>query len=237
MDATKIRALAVATALAVFNVVVDPRLPGRTRPVVRTLVGTGLLGTSRTAPGLRPPALWSGVRTGSVAAAAVAATVAATTAVPVVRTAMRERDLPPGLASWLLLGIPLGTVWSEEAAFRGALGAMGTEAFGPAGGRLLQAATFGISHIPDARAAGEPVVGTVLVTGVAGWLLDWLMRRSSSLAAPLLVHLALNETGALCAVLSRRGRGGAQAPSNSRISSGMPSTSGETVVFTHRPSG
>ncbi|MBU8831549.1 Rv0804 family intramembrane glutamic endopeptidase [Mycolicibacterium goodii] len=200
MAGIKIRALALAALLTVWNVVVDPRIPARIRPLVRVSVGTGLLGLTRTAPGLEPPAVWSGVRTGSIAAAAVASTVAAATALPPVRGAMRVRKRPPSVVSWLLLGIPLGTVWSEEAAFRGALGVMGTEAFGPAGGRLLQATAFGLSHIPDARATGEPVLGTVLVTGVAGWFLDWLMYRTQSLAAPLLVHLALNETGALGAV-------------------------------------
>jgi membrane protease YdiL (CAAX protease family) len=141
--------------------------------------------------------LWSGVRTGSIAASAVASTVAATTVLPAVRGAMQERNRPASVVSWLLLGIPLGTVWSEEAAFRGALGVMGAEAFGPAAGNLVQATAFGLSHIPDARAAGEPVLGTVLVTGVAGWWLGLLMQRTGSLAAPLLVHLALNETGAL----------------------------------------
>lgn len=205
MTAAKFRALALAAALTAWNVVVDPRLPERCRPVVRALVGTALLALSRAAPGsrrsgLRPPALWSGMRTGSVAAAVVASSVVATTALPAVRTAMRERELPPAVAFWLMLGIPLGTVWSEEAAFRGALGAVGTGAFGHTGGRLLQATAFGLSHIPDARAAGEPVVGTVLATGAAGWFLDWLMHRTKSLAAPLLVHLALNEAGALAAV-------------------------------------
>lgn len=204
MAAGKIRVLTLAAALTGWNVVVDPRIPERIRPVVRAAVGTGLLALSRTAPGLTPPALWSGVRTGSVAAAAAASTVSAATALPAVRAAMRERELPPSVASWLLLGIPVGTVWSEEAAFRGALGAMGTEAFGTTGGRLLQAMAFGLSHVPDARAVGEPVIGTVLVTGAAGWFLDWLRYRTQSLAAPLLVHLALNETGALGVVWHAR---------------------------------
>ncbi|MCP6646575.1 CPBP family intramembrane metalloprotease, partial [Klebsiella pneumoniae] len=71
----------------------------------------------------------------------------------------------------------------------------------------MQAATFGLSHIADARATGDPVLGTVLVTGVAGWLFAWLADRSGSLAAPMLVHLAINEAGAIAA-LSVRGRQG-----------------------------
>jgi uncharacterized protein len=40
----------------------------------------------------------------------------------------------------------------------------------------------------------------VLVTGVAGWLFGWLADRSGSLAAPMLVHLAINEAGAIAAL-------------------------------------
>jgi membrane protease YdiL (CAAX protease family) len=114
---------------------------------------------------------------------------------------MNERELPQHAAGWLLVRIPIGTVWSEEAAFRGALGTVAAQAFGPKGGRLLQASAFGLSHVADARGAGESVVGTVLVTGVAGWLFGWLHDRSGSLVTPMLAHLAINEAGAVAAVV------------------------------------
>jgi membrane protease YdiL (CAAX protease family) len=117
---------------------------------------------------------------------------------------MRRKILPDKPARWLLLRIPLGTVWSEEATFRAALGSVGTAAFGPSGGQLLQASAFGLSHIADARAAGEPVLGTVLVTGAAGWAFGWLAQRSGSLAAPMLAHLAANEAGAIAALVVQR---------------------------------
>ena len=103
-----------------------------------------------------------------------------------------------------MLGIPVGTVWSEEAAFRAALTAIAARAFGARGARLLQSVTFGLSHIADARATGEPLVPTVLVTGVAGWMFGRLAERSGSLAAPMLVHLAINEAGALAALAVQR---------------------------------
>jgi membrane protease YdiL (CAAX protease family) len=81
---------------------------------------------------------------------------------------------------------------------------VGSRAFGKSQGRLLQAAVFGLSHIADARATGEPVVATVLVTGVGGWLFGWLADRSGSLAAPMLVHLAINEAGGVAALLVQR---------------------------------
>jgi membrane protease YdiL (CAAX protease family) len=119
---------------------------------------------------------------------------------------MAVRDPPATARDWLLLRIPVGTVWSEESAFRAALGAAGSAAFGRHGGILLQATAFGLSHIPDARATGEPVAATVLVTGIAGWLFGWLADRSGSLVAPMLAHLAINEAGAI-AVLAARSPG------------------------------
>jgi membrane protease YdiL (CAAX protease family) len=79
-------------------------------------------------------------------------------------------------------------------------------ALGPGPGRLLQAAAFGLSHVVDARRTGEPVIGTVLATGMAGWLFGWLTARSGSVVAPMLVHLAVNEAGAVAAMaVQRRG--------------------------------
>ena len=97
-------------------------------------------------------------------------------------------------------------MWSEEAAYRAALGTVAADAFGPTGGRLLQSAAFGLSHIADARGTGEPVVPTVLVTGAAGWLFAWLYERSGSLIAPMLAHLAVNEAGAVAALAVQKSR-------------------------------
>jgi membrane protease YdiL (CAAX protease family) len=179
---------------------VGPRIPPRSYALTHAALGAGLVAITRASLGLRPPALWSGLRLGLAAAAAVAAGVAATTALPSVRVAMAQRELPEPAARWLALRIPLGTVWSEEAAFRAVLGTLGADAFGPAGGRLVQAAAFGLWHIADARSTGQPVIGTVLVTGAAGWLFDWLRERSGSLATPMLAHLAINEAAALAAL-------------------------------------
>ena len=86
------------------------------------------------------------------------------------------------------------------------------DAFGPTPGRLLQSAAFGLSHIADARGTGEPVLGTVLATGVAGWVFGWLYARSGSLAAPMLVHLAVNEAAGLAALACNGALGVAPAP-------------------------
>jgi CAAX protease family protein len=198
----RLGALALAAALIGWSFV-SPRLPGAWRVAVQAGVGVLLVLVTRAPLGLRPPRLWAGMRLGSVAGAVAGGVIAATTRVPPVRLSMATRELPESVPGWLLLRIPVGTVWAEEAAFRGALAHAGCGAFGKSGGRLLQAAAFGLCHIADARATGEPVVPTVLVTGVGGWLFGRLADRSGSLAAPMLAHLAINEAGAVAALIVR----------------------------------
>jgi uncharacterized protein len=172
--------------------------------VLQAGVGWLLVLATRAPLGLTPPRLWAGIRLGSAAGAVAAIGIAATTAVPMVRLPMAVRELPASASGWLGLRIPVGTVWAEEAAFRAALASVGADAFGPSAGRLLQAATFGLFHIANAVETGEPPVATVLVTGIAGWLFGWLAERSGSLAAPMLLHLAINETGAVAALAVQR---------------------------------
>lgn len=198
------RASALAAGLIGYSFTAGLELPGRRHPVVQGVLGTALAVAVRAPLGLRPPTLWTGLRLGGATAGAVAAAVAATTAIPRVRMAMNERDLPARAWQWLAFEIPVGTVWSEEMAFRAALGTLAAAAFGPGTGRLLQAAAFGLSHVHDAKVTGEPVVGTVLVTGLAGWMFGWLAERSGSMVAPVLAHLAINEAGAVAALLVQR---------------------------------
>ena len=199
----RIWALSLSGALVVWSFV-SPRLPSAWRVVLQAGVGGLLVLVTRAPLGLCPPRLWAGLRLGSAAGAAAATAIAATTPLPPLRLSMAVRTLPASVPGWLLLRIPIGTVWAEEAAFRAALATAGSGAFGKSGGRLLQAATFGLSHIADARATGEPVVATVLATGIGGWLFGWLADRSGSLATPMLVHLAINETGAIAALTVQR---------------------------------
>ncbi len=175
-------------------------------PLVKAGFGTAVAALTRTPTGLTGAELRSGIRVGVVAASIVAAGVAAGVALPAVRAGMVARILPQPAWKWLLVDIPIGTVWTEEALYRGAVATVATDVAGPALGRLLQAFIFGLSHIPDARGAGEPVLGTVLVTGTAGWVFGWLATRSGSLLAPALAHLAINEAGAVAALLVQRRR-------------------------------
>ncbi|MBO0680148.1 CPBP family intramembrane metalloprotease [Mycolicibacterium sp. S2-37] len=204
MQRKRVRASGIAAALVAWSFV-SPRLRPTVHPFANAAIGTALAAWARAPLGLAPPALWLGLRSGTVAAATVATAVAAGAALPAVRDTMAERRLPDGAAArWLLLRIPLGTAWAEEASYRGALTHLCVDAFGPSTGRLVQSATFGLSHIADARAAGEPVLRTVAVTAAAGWVFAALAARSGSLAAPLLAHLAVNEAGAVAALLVQR---------------------------------
>jgi uncharacterized protein len=199
----KLQALGLAAAL-----VLDSALSPRRHPLTQALLAAGLVAVTKAPLGFRPPALWSGLRVGSVAACVVTVAVAAGSALPRVRAAMADRTPPASPAMWLALQIPVGTVWAEEAAYRAALATLAADGFGRRTGRLVQAIAFGLSHIPDARAAGEPVAGTVVVTAAAGWVFGALAERSGSLAAPLLTHLAINEAGALAALRVQSRRGG-----------------------------
>jgi uncharacterized protein len=204
MRASKFRAVGLAAALVGWSFAA-PRV--RWHPIPNASLGTGLVAITRSPLGLRPPVLWSGIRYGLAAGGVAALGIAAITALPPVRSAMAQRDLPEHPGRWLLLSIPIGTVWPEEAAYRATLGTVAEEAFGAPRGRLLQAAAFGLWHIVDARITGQPVIGTVLLTGIAGWFFGWLHTRSGSLAAPMLVHLAVNEAAGLAALgVQRRAR-------------------------------
>lgn len=204
MNTKQIRAVGLAAALVGWSFTVGLDRPWRRHPLAQAAYGTALAVATRSSLGLRPPALQSGLRVGAAVAGAVSAGVAMATAVPRVRVAMGDRELPQRPARWLGVEIPLGTVWSEETAFRGALATLAADAFGAGGGRLLQAATFGLTHVPDALKTGETIVGTVLATGAAGWVFALFKERSGSLLAPVLAHLAINEAGAVAALAVQR---------------------------------
>ncbi|MGB8391560.1 type II CAAX prenyl endopeptidase Rce1 family protein [Mycobacterium sp.] len=197
------RVLSLAATLVGLSFV-SPRLPNRWRVTLQAGVGGLLVLVTRAPLGLRPPRLWVGLRLGLLVGLAAASVIATATLAPPVRLSMSVREPPASVPGWLLVRIPVGTVWAEEAAFRAALATAGFDAFGKSGGRLLQAVAFGLSHIADARATGEPSVATVLATGIGGWLFGWLADRSGSLAAPLLAHLAINEAGAIATLAVQR---------------------------------
>lgn len=200
---SRIRVLALAVALAVWPGFLE-RFPQRWRPLIGAGASTALVVAAGTPLGLKPPRLGSGLRLGGAVALAVAAVVGASPTLRPVRSSMRGREIDLRPAVWLGLHIPVGTVWTEELAFRGVLQPLAAEAFGSRAGAVIQAVTFGLAHIRPARAAGDSIAGTVLVTGLFGGLLGWLRERSGSVAAPMLAHLALNEAGAVATLCVAR---------------------------------
>jgi uncharacterized protein len=174
------QALGLAAALVGWSFV-SPRLPARGRLLLQAGLAGLLVQVTKAPLGLRPPRLWAGLRLGLAAGSAAGTGVLVATSVPAVWVSMTKRELP--------------------AAFRGALAALAGRACGASGGRLLQAVAFGLSHIADARAIGEPVLPTVLATGGAGWIFGWLAEHSGSLSAPMLAHLAINESAAAAALI------------------------------------
>lgn len=221
------RAVVLAAAVAAGKSVL-------TRTPALAAAGTALVALSGATIGVRRPALGSGLRLGLAVATPVAVGVAVSAALPPVRAGMAARDLPADPLRWLVLRIPVATVWAEEAAFRAGLGSVTAAALGPRGGRLVQAVAFGLSHIGDARRTGEPVWATVAVTGAAGWAFDWLYRRSGSLVAPILVHLAINEAGAVAALLVQRGRRSGRLARASGIDGGLPDLPAPHVLAEQR---
>lgn len=130
----------------------------------------------------------SGLRWGLGAAAVpllVSAVIASTPSL-----AERVRPSDDNLAEWILFRIPVGTVITEELAFRSVFDAVSPP---------LSPIFFGLWHIHPARAAGDPVLGTVTGTFLAGLLFSWLRRRSGSVLAPMLFHYGVNASGAVLA--------------------------------------
>ncbi|MCV7154655.1 CPBP family intramembrane metalloprotease, partial [Mycobacterium pyrenivorans] len=83
----KLRAVTLAGVLVGWSAVA-PRIPSRWHPAPHAAFGTAAAALARAPLGLRPPALWAGLRGGASAAAPVLLAVAAATATPPVRGGM-----------------------------------------------------------------------------------------------------------------------------------------------------
>lgn len=89
--------------------------------------------------------------------------------------------------------IPVGTVLVEELAFRGALYGLLDRVVTWRWAMAAGAALFGLWHIPPIADEGiGAIVGTFAATTAAGLVTIWLRRRSGSVVAPILAHLATN---------------------------------------------
>lgn len=199
---------AVAAAVVGWGAVLPAtRIGPRGRAVLSATVGTAAVFAARAAGvergmlGLDPRHLVSGARWGLAAAAVPLAAYAGMLAVPSLRARLVDeaRAERADFYEWVGLHIPFGTVAAEELLFRSVLAAL----LGPGtAGSGLHAAAFGLWHVQPARDAGHHVLGTVLVTGLSAVVFDRLRRRSGSVLAPALLHLALNVGGAVAVRLA-----------------------------------
>ncbi|GAA4895425.1 CPBP family intramembrane metalloprotease [Stackebrandtia albiflava] len=215
--------LAVVVA-ALAAVSVANRLgPGHTGTVVEPVVALGLILLARRSGltwhdlGLSRRTWWRGLKYALVAVAAVAVVYLVAVAVPVTRQAFLDGryQLPAGAALLTaLVFIPLGTILLEEVVFRGVLlGLLGRHRNGWLA-VSISSVLFGLWHILPAAALGANrlvtvvlgsgpgarivlIAGVVAFTGLAGWLLCELRRRSGSVIAAAGLHWATNGLGVL----------------------------------------
>ena len=217
---TRDRAAGVAVAvLAVSNVVGNRMLPTGGYMPWNVTVASVLLQLARRSGcddadlGLAASGLRSGVRAGAIGAAVAAAAYAVVVGrAPGALQDERATSLPSRQALWHgLVGIPLGTVLTEEIAFRGVLPALLARPDRPAW--LPGAAAsllFGLWHVlPSydlsqanpafarfgAHSRERAATVAVTATSLAGAGLHLLGRRARHLAAPAAVHLATNVLG------------------------------------------
>ena len=224
------RLAAAATAAALDALAHRLRRPAA-RTAIRFGTALAVLGVARAAGvswaelGLGRRELGSGARTGAVAGTCAAAAVLAAAAVPATRrfflddraTAGAEGGgLAAGLARITFAAVP-----PEELTYRSALLGLWLGNGSPAGAVAWSSALFGLSHILPTRstmgqtALGQHlerrplrqaafVAGNVAVTGAAGAVFGWLRLRSGSVLAPLLAHVALNDSALLAGRAAHR---------------------------------
>lgn len=223
--------LALAAVLWGWSAVSDLLL-GTDGYVLRNLVATGaLLGVARQVGmrardlGLSRDRVVSGLRVGGVAVGVVLAAltlgvVAGDRLGPLGALLHDDRAALPtsALLYAVLVRIPVGTVVFEEVAFRGVLDAACERVWRPLPAAAVSAAVFGLYHVPPTMVALREnaiaplsatglgsLTGAVAATSVAGALFTWLRRRSGSLVAPMLAHIATNVGGLLAAAAVQRG--------------------------------
>lgn len=155
----------------------------------------------------------AGLRTGVVVGAVAAAVMAVGALLQPTQAFFDDErvDVAAGggeLAYQTLLRIPLGTVLFEEVAFRGVLLALLRCRISTRAAVVFDSGLFGLWHVVPTLAAARTndvvglaqtgaVAAAVLVTAAGGVLFCALRLRSGHLLAPMLLHLAFNDSGYL----------------------------------------
>ncbi len=216
-------AIACCAVLAAYNnIVAAKRWHRRWYPLVNisataaVLAAAGASGLTASDIGLQRDRLRPGLRPGSRLAGAAAAGFLLAAVLPATRPALRDERIKAlsgrEIAYQVSVRIPVGTVLWEESAFRGVLQAALRRVLPGPWAITVTSGVFGIWHIrPTVEAlvvnqlacergtAATRVTAGVAATAAGGALLSSLRARSGSLAAPVLLHLAINCAGALAA--------------------------------------
>ena len=217
--ASKLWAMLAALALVIgYNPVGNEALTAWAYVPVNVVVGAALLALARWSGlswdlmGLRTDRLAKGARVGLVAAGVIAAVVAIGILFAPVRGYFADdRFIGEGWGEMLyqtLVRIPIGTAAFEEVLFRGVLLGFFMQRMAVWKAATLSSVLFGLWHIlptfdsietnpggdllEGGLAVTAAVVGSVLVTGFAGYAFTWLRLRANSLLAPVLAHFAIN---------------------------------------------
>jgi uncharacterized protein len=234
MAVSPLAASAVAVAVLVTANLLNNRYARQayllTAPVTTAvLLGLyALAGGDPHAAGLGRAELGGGVRWGLAAAALIGLVYLVVALLPGTRRFLADERAAQAsgrtIAFETLVRIPFGTVLLEEVAFRGVLYGLLRTAYGPVWATAVSAVLFGLWHVPVAGGLTErnPAVGatlrggaivpvTVVAMTLAGVVLCELQRRSGSLAAPALVHWAVNALGLVAGYVVTRRRAGSRA--------------------------
>jgi membrane protease YdiL (CAAX protease family) len=222
-------AIGAGTALTAYNNLLGLH-PWHDRWYVRLNLGaTGAALAAASLSGLSATDLglgrgrWLPGRLGAGLAAGAAAGWLLIAVVPATRPLLDDNRIAGldrrAVAYQALIRIPAGTALWEETAFRGVLQAALRRVMPGTAAVLVTSGLFGAWHIRptlqalrvnglagDRRRALTGTCAGVAGTAAAGLLLSWLRERTGRLAAPVLLHAAVN-SGALVAAYAVADRG------------------------------
>ena len=215
----------VVALLAARNVT-EVVLPDPAYVPTNVALGAVLIGLARRAGsswedlGLDRRHVRRGLTAGAVAASAAVAGMVLAAALPFSRGVFDDERVPTDASGGerlyqTALRIPVGTAAFEELAFRGVLLALLRRRLPLRAAVVIDSALFGLWHIvptlATARANGIVgpgrvglVVGSVAATTLGGAVFCALRLRGRHLLAPVMLHVAFNDTGYLLAWWLRR---------------------------------
>ncbi len=256
-------AIAAGAALTAYNNVFGLH-PWHSRWYVRLNAGaTGAALAAATLGGLTAADLgvgrgrWLPGRLGSGLAAGAVAGWLLIAAVPATRPLLDDNRVAGldrrAVTYQALIRIPVGTALWEETAFRGVLQAALRRVMPGTAAILVTSGLFGAWHIrptvqalrvnglaEDRRRALAGTLAGVAGTAAGGVLLSWLRERTGRLAAPVLLHAAVNSGALIAAVLARAasrprnpgaGPGGQPPPEPPRCWPGRQAAPGTPTVL------